>query len=343
MLEIFKIMNKKIILILFLILIILISLLATWVFVYKNNNFGNLIKIKYGYQNWPGVLPYLVAYEKNYFKENGLDVTLVKENSYVDEINNVVSGKTDFIGDIALIDVVKDVSEGKSLKVILATDYSNGADGIVANKSIKNVSGLNGKIIAVEEGTLGEFLLFDALKKNKLVFSDVKTVNLSAQESAKAFINKKVDACVTYEPDLSEAILKGDGVAIFTSANSPGLIIDALVFRPEFVDKNYSQVQAVVKAYFKALDFIEKNQDKAYEIGSKYFEVSAKEFETQYKGIKQVPYNENVSLMTYGDSNTSLHGLINNAYSFLYLKGTVNKPIDSTDIIDPRFIRSLSK
>jgi len=201
---------KKIIIVL--LAIFLIACLAgTFLFFYQSSQPKSLGKIVYGYEIWPGILPYLVAYEKGYFKEQGLDVELVKAESYTEEMEDFISGRTDFMGDFALIDLVKKVSFGEKIKVVLVTDYSNGADGIVLKKNIKSVGELKGKKVAVEVGTLGEYLLFDALKKNNLQLADIQEVNLTAQEASQVFIQGGVDAAVTYEPNYSQAIKEGEG------------------------------------------------------------------------------------------------------------------------------------
>jgi NitT/TauT family transport system substrate-binding protein len=331
--------NKKIVI--SLVIVLLTTIVVGGIIFYKKSQVKSLGSITYGYNMWPGVLPYLVAYDKGFFKENGLDVNLVEVSTYTEEIDNFLSGKVDFLGDFALIDVIKNVSKGEKIKVILATDYSNGADGIVAKSGINLIQDLKGKKVAVEKETLGEYLLYDALKKNNLSLDDIVEVNLSAQESASAFIRGEVEAAVSYEPDLSRSLSKGGGSKIYTSVDSPGLIIDTLVFRPDFITANPLKVSAVVLAYFKAVDYISNNKDESYLIGSKYFGITPMELEEQYSGIKQVSFTENTSLVSFGDNNSSLHGLIKKAHEFLKEKGVTTGSVDSTEIVDAKFIRSL--
>ncbi|MEI7718877.1 MAG: ABC transporter substrate-binding protein [archaeon] len=335
-------LNKKVLISVVIICVFIIFIILGF-FYFKQPETKSIGEITYGYQNWPGVLPYLIAYDQGFFNEKGLKVNLVKEESYVKEIENLTLGKTDFVGDIALIDVVKEVSHGNNLKVVLATDYSNRADGIVARKDIDMVSKLKGKRVAVEEGTLGEYLLYDALKKNNLSLSDLKIVNLSAQEGAQAFIRGEVDAAVTYEPDLSQAVAGGNGLRPYTSLSSPGLIIDVLAFRPDFVAKNPDKVSAVVSAYIKAMDFFNANPEKSYIIGANYFGITPAEFKDQLAGIKLMNKEDNNLAMSYKTSVESLHGAVIQANEFLKNKGTIKDNVDSIEIIDPKFIRELNK
>ncbi|MFA6410798.1 MAG: ABC transporter substrate-binding protein [Candidatus Buchananbacteria bacterium] len=324
-------------------IIFLIIIVIGGYFFYQNNIAKkSLGKINYGYEVWIGTFPYLVAYEKGYFKEQGLDVQLVKAESYAQEISDLLSGRTDFMGDFALVDVVKNVSLGNKLKVVLSTDYSNGGDGIVAKKEIENISELKGKKVAVEKDTLGEYLLYDALKKNNMTLADISEVNLTAQEAALAFIRGEVEVAVTYEPDLTLAVEKGDGWRLYTSAQSLGLIADALTFKADFLAENSEKVTAVVKAYTKAMDFILTNPQEAYLIGAKYFNITPVELEKQLLGIKLMTKDDNLNAFFYKTSIDSLHGAIIQANNFLLEKGTIKTKVDSTEILDSSFIKSLN-
>jgi len=301
-----------------------------------------LEKVKYGFSPFPGTLPYLVAKDEGFFKEEGIDVEIVYED-YLKVNEDVATGAVDFHSQYVLIDVVYAVSKGEDLAIVMATDYSNGVDAIVAKKEIQTVSDLKGKKIGVDKGTLSEYLLADALKKSNLELSDVIEVGLSSLDAADAFIRGEVDAAVSWEPDVNKAVVEGNGWRLYTSADSPGLIVDCLVFRSEFVTKYPEKVLAVVRGYMKAMDFIAENPNQAYAIGAKYSGITASEFEIQYPGLKQVGLEDNQHLMTYGTGIASLHGLINEAYDFLEERGFVEQAVDSTEIIHPQFIRALTE
>ena len=293
-----------------------------------------------GYQTWPGVLPYLVAKDQGFFSRNGLDVRSRKIDSYVEEMADLSSGSIDFAGDIVLLDVVERASRGEPWTVVLATDYSNGADGIVAGKDVVSPQGLAGKTVAVEQNTMGAYLLYDALRKNGLGLADVNMVNLTAIEAADAFVRKEVNAAVTYEPDLSRAARDGDGRVVFSSADSPGLIVDVLAFTNGFPEQNPETVRAVIRSYFEAIDFIAKDPDRAYEIGAAYLGVTPEELRAQMVGIRQLGRLDNAALMTYGVGPKSLHGLYQDAYDYLSGIGIAGAHSDSTAVIDPQYFRN---
>lgn len=322
---------------------VLLAILTAGGFFYQRSQPKFLEKVTYGFIAFPGTLPYLVAKDQGFFQEEGVDVEIVDDTDYVKMNEDVATGAVDFQSQYVLIDVVDAVSRGKKLSIVMATDYSDGADAIVAKKEIRTVADLKGKKIGVAKGTLSQYLLSDALKKSSLSLSDVIEVDLTSADAVSAFISGDVDAAVSWEPDVTKAVTDGGGWRLYTSAESPGLIIDCLVFRSEFVRKYPKKVTGVIRGYMKGMNFISANPEKSYEIGAAYMKVSAAEFRKQMKGVKLMTKDDNLNLMKYGPGFASLHGSINRAYQFLNGIGTITNPVDSTQIIDPGFVRELNK
>ncbi|MFA5125039.1 MAG: ABC transporter substrate-binding protein [Patescibacteria group bacterium] len=303
---------------------------------------NNLGEITYGWDEWPGILPYLVAQEKGLFSANGLKVRMVKSETNSQLVSELINGQIDFVGDITMVDVLKAQSQGNKLQIINVTDYSNGGDGIVARKSIVSIADLKGKKVAVEQGSLSEKLLFYALEKNNLKLQDVQRVSLPAAEAAQAFIRGEVDAVVTYDPGLSEAVAAG-GVKIFSTALAPGLIIDVGVMRQDFIDSEPEKVKAVLRAYFQALEYIKNNPEESYAIGIKYFNVSEQEFIGYLSGLQLVDLRGNLSAMSYTSGYESLYG--NGVLANRYLRsiGAIGSDVDVVGVIRPEFVRILSR
>jgi len=322
-------------------IVLIVAIAVGGYYWYKTNTPKNLGEIIWGLNVWPGNLPNLVAYDQGIYKKNGLDVKMIQEPDYGTLVTDFISGKINF-ADLALIDVVVKADDGEKIKIVLAADYSNGADGIVAKKEIRNIKELKGKKVAVEKDTLSEHLLYDALRKNELSLSDIVEVNLSAPKAAQAFIRGEVDAAATWEPDYTQAVEEGNGWRIYTSADSPGLIIDSLVFKSDYIKNNPEKVAAVVKSYFEGVDFIVANPEKAYEIGAKYSDITAEEFKIQYAGIKQMNKDDNTNAFFYRTTVDSLHGAIIQANKFLLEKRTIKTEVDSTEILDVSFVKGLN-
>lgn len=331
------------------ILIIAVALAAGAVFYFWGNNWFGARKIKnlepvvMGYNLWPGSLPYLMAYEKGFFKNQGLEVKLMEEESYGKMFDDLVNGKNDFSPSIALIDVMQNAAVGGNLRVVGVTDYSVGADGIVANSGINSVKDLKGKKVGVEKDTLGEFLLYKALQLNGLKFSDITEINLTAQAGTQALIRGELDAAVTYEPDLSQAKNEISGNIIFDSADIEGLITDTLVFSQDFIDSHPQRVKAILKAYFQAVEYIKNNPDEAYAIGAKYFKITPQKFKDSLNGVRIVDQRNNFSAFSHSSALTSLYVNGKAKNEFLFQLGKIKEPVDLEKIINGDFVREINQ
>ena len=296
-----------------------------------------------GWNAWPGILPYLIAYDNGFFEEEGVNVKLKYEESYTEMVDDMLAGKIDFSADMVLIDVMEKNTKGGDLVVVGLTDYSNGADGIVANKEINSIIELRGKRIAVEKGGLGDYFLFLFLGKYGLKIEDVEEVDIASQQGVDAFIRGEVDAVVTYGPDLSRVLKDGDGKIIFSTSDVPGTIIDVLVFHKNFVDQNPNTVKAVLRAYFRGIDFVKNNPDKSYEIGAKYFNISAEEFAKQLEGIKLADRLDNLAAFSYASGPKSLYVIFQNREKFLHEIGKIDKILFPGDVIFGEFLKEVAK
>ena len=78
-----------------------------------------------------------------------------------------------------------------------------------AKFGISSVAGLKGKTVAVQTGTVNEYLLLSALEKAKLKYTQVTEDNLTSPNGLAALKNGAVDAAVLQEPYVSLAKLAG--------------------------------------------------------------------------------------------------------------------------------------
>lgn len=338
------IFSKKIIFPVSFVLILSLFLIGVWL-EYSNYISARpkyLGEITMGWNKWPGVLPFLVAYEKGYFAAEGLTLKLKYEPSYTRVVQDLQDEKTDFSGAMAILDVVENADRGGvPLSVVSITDYSNGADGIIANGNVVKLDDLNGKVVAVEQGTLGEFLLHEAVRRAGLAESDVREINMSAEAAAKAYISGQVDAAVTYEPNLSEALAARGGNVIFSSTDAPWLIVDTMVFRSSYTDKNSEKVKAVMRAYFKAVDFINSNSTEAMKIGSDYFKITLEDFFKEWGGLRQFGYKENIAHFSRAATEESIFQNAQKACDFLISCNLIGKQVDPELIVNDRFLREI--
>ncbi len=155
------------------------------------------------HSTWVGYGPLYIARDKGIFKKNGVDVDLVVMEDPKERFPTLMADRIQMIAstvDTALLYLKKPTD----FQYVVAIDDSNGGDGIVALKDIKSIADLKGKKVAVNDGSVSEFYLNVLLGKAGLKESDLNTVNMTAADAGSAFVAKRVDAAVTWEPWLTK-------------------------------------------------------------------------------------------------------------------------------------------
>ena len=134
-----------------------------------------------GYSDWPGWVVWQVAIDKGWFKEAGVDVKF-QWFDYSASMEAFAAGKLD--ADLMTNgDTLVTGAGGAKSIMIMATDYSNGNDQIVAKPGIKTVPELKGKKIGVEIGLVDHLLILQALELNKMTEKDVELVNTKTNDT----------------------------------------------------------------------------------------------------------------------------------------------------------------
>lgn len=231
---------------------------------------------------WPGYEPLYLARSLGYFDESR--VRLVEYTATTDTIEAYRNDALDMAA-LTLDEVLLLKQQGKDLRIILVTDISNGADVIVARSGIASMSGLKGKRIGVEASALGAYVLGRSLDLAGMKPEDIEVVPLQLGEHEAAFLEGKVEAVVTFEP-VKTKLLNAGGKVIFDSSSIPNEIIDVLVVKPDYLKTHREEVSKVVKAWFKALAYLDEHKADAAQRIAGRLGISPEEFLASLDGLK---------------------------------------------------------
>ncbi len=299
--------------------------------------------ITIGITVWPGYMPLLVANDKGYFKEKGLDVELKQYPGLTEISEDYVAGKLQARGNLTL-DAIKESLGGLDHRVVLAIDYSNGADAIMARSGIDKVQDFRGKRVAYEQLSLEEFFLTWALEENEMRLSDIIPVPADPETAAKLLKEGKVDVAVSFEPFISQNLNSKDFHPVYSSKDAPGLITDILTFRADFIKTNPEAVEAIMKAYFKALVFWKEHPKEAHEIVAKELKDTAEGISNQLQSIKMLDERDNQVAFTFAPGLRSLYGNMRQIGKFV-LKTQMKKTdsIDTDKLVERKFIKKIAE
>jgi NitT/TauT family transport system substrate-binding protein len=282
---------------------------------------------------WPGLYPAAIAQEQGFFAKHNVQVKLIYYESYPQTYADLASGKVD--GVVATIGDMLLLSDKSNLKFVFPADASDGADQFIVGPDINNAADLKGKRIAVGFGTYGELFVRKLLEQNGIAITDVTLVNIPAENAVKAFPSQ-VDAIHTYEPYASEILAKG-GHILFTSSDTPNLMLGEMVFPASLIKDRPQDIQGFTDAWYEAVDWMDANQDKLPAVVAKQFGVKPED--VWFGGDKVFTVVEAKLLTKPGTDNSSAYFITQEHIDFLINSGALTKLIKPEDLIDPSFLK----
>jgi len=239
---------------------------------------------------------------------------------------------------------------GVAAKSIILQDWSRGGDGIVALSSIKSVEDLRGKTIACTQFTPSHFLLLFLLSQSGLSSEERAAIEKGlvftqdAPAAAAMFKAKRVDAAVTWEPDLSGAVAaRGDEAHVLIStAAATHVIADTLVARQELIDQAPTSLQAFVQGWLQGIELLREDPTASQLIVGEALKLDAETVSGMLSGLKLTPYADNAAFYGLSGGRSHFATLFDTAFIIWRKKGLVTRPVDAKDWVDTRFLQSLA-
>jgi len=296
--------------------------------------------ITIAHSTWVGYGPLYIAKDKGFFAKNGVDVDLVVMEDPKERFPTLMADQIQLIASTVDTAVLY-MKKPDDYKYVVAIDDSDGGDGIVANKDIKTLADLKGKQVAVSEGSVSEFYLNVLLAKAGIQESDLEVVNMTAADAGGAFVSKRVDAAVTWEPWLSKGKTTEHGHLLVDSSTTPGLITDAIVGKTEWINAHQKEVAAIVKSWNEAVAYYRSNPDDAIAIMAKGvggWLKDPKDFKDTLGGIKFYGADDNKTFFGTKDKPGPLTQTVQEALDVWSSHGKVQVKTTPDQLIDYDFV-----
>ena len=243
-------------------------------------------KITIAISPWPGYEFLYLAEKKGFFKQVGLNISLVQMGALADSQRAYVNGHVDGMASTIIEAVQAEPLGGKPLKIVLVPDYSNGGDVIITNKTIKNLSLLKGRNIGCEVASLGIYLLERALAKHNLKLTDVNVRNVEQLDGKQYLMSQEIDAFVTYPPVSVEILKDNKYHTVFSSSEIPYEIVDTVSISNDVLRKNPDLVPKLHMAWQMAIDYSISNEHDAYSLMAKREGISVEDFKEVITDLK---------------------------------------------------------
>lgn len=292
--------------------------------------------LKIAYSDWPGWIAWEIAVQKDWFKEEGVDVVF-EWLEYVPSMEAFAAGKVDAVC-MTNGDALVTGATGAPSKIIVLNDYSNGNDMIIAKPGYETLKDLKGKKIGVEIGFVGHLHLLKALEANGMTEADVELVNIPTSETPKALASGDVEAIVAWQPNCSQALKSVAGSkAVFTTANVPGLIYDCLAVNPAGLSARPDDWEKVVKVWYRIVDFFSDpaTRAEAIKLMAARVNLPPEEYATFVDGTKILTLAEAKKAFAKGPGLDSIYGSSEISNQFNLDNKVYEKSQEAADYIEP--------
>lgn len=232
-------------------------------------------KVTIGIQVSPAMTLVMVAKDKGFFSDEGLDVEIKEFTAGKFALQAFLSRSIDFCvsGEVPVclaslqgnkIRVVSQVVEN-TIKEVRVVALKDGTE-----QNAKNYFTAKKRKLATSFGGGPEFFTYSFLKHYQISSGDVEILSQTPQDMPAALEARSVDAISIFDPFafIAEKRL-GDKAVTFSDAAlySELYVLNA---RPEQIEKSPAVIEAILRGLVKAAEFTEKNPDEAKQILQKY-------------------------------------------------------------------------
>ena len=198
-------------------------------------------------------IPFIIAAERGYFAEEGVEVELVPFKSAMERDAALQSGNLD--GAVSdLLAVIFARSGGFSMH---AVSYTDGNYNLVAggNAGISAAADLHGKEIAISRNTIIEYVTDEILSVNGMEEQDVsKVVIPQIPVRLEMLQSGNLAAAVLPEPMASVAVASGSRYV--TGSGDLGINPGVIVFTDSSINEKAQSIRAMYRAYNKAVKYL---------------------------------------------------------------------------------------
>ena len=295
-----------------------------------------------GFNTWIGYSPLVIAKEKGFLAEQGIDVEFTILEGIGEKNSALIRGDIDAVGHTA-DSAVTSAASGVDGQVVFVFDRSLGADAVLAKKSIKSIADLKGKKVALEPGFTGHFFFLALLDEAGLSPSDVEILAMDTGTAGSSFVAGQVDVAVTWEPWIGKTKDLPDAHILMSSRDRPGLIIDVLFMDTKTINQRPGDVRKLIVAMGQATDWYFTNRDEGDKIIAKFWKLSLEEEKDTVAGMEFMTLPENAKFFGTSDKPGQMLTTVSKANDLWLKTGVIKKSVDPTALVDFKSVNAAAK
>jgi len=269
-------------------------------------------------------IPFIIAQEKGYFKDEGLTVTLKSFKSAMDRDSAMQSGNLD--GEVS--DMLSETFAKAGGFDTVITSLTTGSYKLVVNKdeAAMSIGDLKNKDVGISKNTIIEYVTDKIVVEGGLTSGDINKIIIPQIPTRLEMLqNGKIAAATLPEPLATIAVKNGG--KIINSSDKLGINPGVLLFTGKAVNEKEQEIQAMYRAYNKAVDYLAQEPMENYI--DMLIEKSA--FPKEVKGTLILPHYKKPIAPNPKD--------IEDVMVWLQARNLIPKSYSYKDLVDDRFVR----
>ncbi|NWG12689.1 MAG: OmpA family protein [Acidobacteria bacterium] len=313
--------------------------------------------LRFSYNVWAGWLPVIAANrgtkpnpDSVFAKKYGFRVDMVLMDDPVAARDAFAAGEVHTLwgtADMMVLMAPELIRDSRTApRIMQQIDWSNGGDGIVVRSAIKSVADLKKKAVALAQNSPSEYYLTSLLLSAGLKPADISLrYTATAFEAAAAFVaDRKVDACVSWAPDIYNIPERVAGTRILsTTADANKLIADVYAFRADFARDHPEIVEGLVAGIFEGMDLVKEKPEEAARWMADAFGMKPDEIMSMRNDAHLTNFAENIQFFLNSSNPTNFERTWKNA-SYVYRElGRISAPVAFDQVMDFSVLQKLQQ
>ena len=275
-------------------------------------------------------LPYAVALEKGFFKEEGLDIDgIIQSHGGGTSVRNMLASDLP-VAEMALTAAIAAHKQGIDVRIIGDNAHTVGELVWVAKKGspVRTIADLKGKKAAfTSPRSVTEMIIKTVLKRNGLLGQTETIAAGGIGAAVTALNNGAVDAATLVDPVPTRT---GQNYQVVFEARRelPDLTWAVFVVTTKYLAANEEKVRKIVRARVKAVDFIYANREETTRIYAKHWNIPEAEAKAILPKFYEMKHWKRGAFNMKGFA-TMIEGM--------ELVGELEKGFDVKTLLDDRF------
>lgn len=293
-------------------------------------------------------LPTVIALDKGWFEELGLDVEMQVYASGAPQIEAGSTGEWS-VGALGTVPMLIGASSYDMQMIGMSNDESD-ANAVYVRADVDTSDPqavLQGSRILASTISTGEYALRACMQEYGVTADEVEIVNLEQSAILSASVGGEGDVFQYWAPFTYQAEEQADQKLLCTGADAGVAIPGAIIATQEAVESDPDAVTRWLAGYMRGMDFMRTNPDEALVYLRDYFneqgiELSDESLRKEFELRPLLPVDEQIEWQT-GTGADSAEDVMADIAQFFVDAGTLEEVPDPEDYIDPSFMKSVQE